>query len=82
VGLAAAASLGRARAAALVRQAVEAAVSTGRPLRATVAELPELAAALEGIDQDVLFDVTASVGAADLFRKRLLTGEPAGTRED
>jgi len=63
---------GRARATALVKDAVETAGRSGRSLADVLADLPELTAALDDRNRAELFEATSYLGSADVFRRRLL----------
>jgi 3-carboxy-cis,cis-muconate cycloisomerase len=66
-------AIGRARASALVKEAVERAGRSGRSLVDVMAEAPELSAGLDARDRAELFDAGSYLGSADLFRTRLST---------
>lgn len=64
--------LGRSRAAALVKAAVEETARSGRLFSEVVAATPELAAALEANGAADLVNAETYLGSADVFRARLL----------
>jgi adenylosuccinate lyase len=66
-----AADMGRARATALVKTAVEEANRSGRSLADVVATTPELASRLADDERADLFSAASYLGSAEAFRVRL-----------
>jgi 3-carboxy-cis,cis-muconate cycloisomerase len=73
--------LGRSRAAALVKAAVEESMRSGRSLADVVAATPELAQRIATSERAGLFTADSYLGSAEVFRARLLAGAAtAGSR--
>lgn len=82
VALALAPRLGKGRAHELVEQASRECTSGGKPLRQILADMPEIATALDATQLDALFDPASYRGASDAIIDRVLARHDAMMQPD